>query len=145
MQLMLKQIREAKGLTQPEMAERLDMKLSTYRTWEQGTVKLTLENACHISIVLGCTPNDLCGWYLEHPREECGQPLTVEETEIVNCYRASAPQWQQNIAMTARAAAGESKRKPKIIYLPPKSAGGLSHGSVSRCRRKYCARPVPTA
>lgn len=122
MQLMLKQIREAKGLTQPEMAERLDMKLSTYRTWEQGTVKLTLENACHISIVLGCTPNDLCGWYLEHPREECGQPLTVEETEIVNCYRASAPQWQQNIAMTARAAAGESKRKPKIIYLPPKSA-----------------------
>ena len=39
------------------------------------------------------------------------QTLTAEEAEIVDCYRASAPQWQQNIAMTARAAAGESKKK----------------------------------
>ncbi len=109
MRLMLKQIREAKGFTQPEMAERLDMKLSTYRTWEQGVVKLTLENACLISFVLDCTPNDLCGWYLDHPRDEIGQNLTAEETELVNCYRESTPQWQQNIAMTARAAAGESK------------------------------------
>ena len=39
------------------------------------------------------------------------EPLTSEEMEIVDCYRESSPQWQQNIAMTARAAAGESKKK----------------------------------
>lgn len=110
--LQLKELRKKAGYkTQKDMADRLGMKERKYSSWEREEVSLSLEDAFMLCEVLGCTPNDLCGWYLEHPREECGQPLTVEETEIVNCYRASAPQWQQNIAMTARAAAGESKKK----------------------------------
>lgn len=109
MRLTLKRVREEKGFTQGQIADALGMKISTYRTWEQGTVKLTLENACKISLVLGCTPNDLCGWYDGHPREPESCGLTSEESEIVGCYRESTPQWRQNISMTARAAAGESK------------------------------------
>lgn len=109
MRLTLKRVREEKGFTQGQIADALGMKISTYRTWEQGTVKLTLENACKISFVLGCTPNDLCGWYDSHPREPESCGLTSEESEIVWCYRESTPQWRQNISMTARAAAGESK------------------------------------
>lgn len=110
--LQLKELRKKAGYkTQKDMADRLGMKERKYSSWEREEVSLSLEDAFMLCEVLGCTPNDLCGWYLEHPREECGQPLTVEEAEIVNCYRASAPQWQQNIAMTARAAAGESKKK----------------------------------
>lgn len=113
MQLTLKRAREEKGFTQSQLADALGMKLSTYRTWEQGTVKLTLENACNISLILGCTPNDLCGWYDDHPHK-CGESaLSEEEREIVGCYRESTPQWKQNIAMTARAAAGESKETAK--------------------------------
>ena len=109
MRLTLKRVREEKGFTQGQIADALGMKISTYRTWEQGTVKLTLENACKISLVLGCTPNDLCGWSDSHPREPESCGLTSEESEIVGCYRESTPQWRQNISMTARAAAGESK------------------------------------
>lgn len=113
MRLTLKRVREEKGFTQGQIADALGMKISTYRTWEQGTVKLTLENACKISLVLGCTPNDLCGWYDSHPREPESCGLTSEESEIVGCYRESTPQWRQNISMTARAAAGESKETAK--------------------------------
>lgn len=118
MRLTLKRVREEKGFTQGQIADALGMKISTYRTWEQGTVKLTLENACKISLVLGCTPNDLCGWYDSHPREPESCGLTSEEREIVGCYRESTPQWRQNIAMTARAAAGESKEAAKLAVSP---------------------------
>ena len=62
MKLMLKRIREDKGYTQQFVAEQLGVKVATYRTWEQGSVNLTLENAYKISLILNCTPNDLCGW-----------------------------------------------------------------------------------
>ena len=36
--------------------------------------------------------------------------MTSDEREIVDNYRESSPQWQQNIAMTAKAAASESRK-----------------------------------
>lgn len=65
---MLKQLREHKGLTQQEVASELGVKVATYRTWEQGSVNITLENTLRVSSVIGCTPNELCDWYSAHPR-----------------------------------------------------------------------------
>lgn len=118
--LQLKELRKKAGFkTQEDIADYLGMKLRKYQTWERGEVALTLEDAYMLCVALKCTPNDLCGW----PKglNDDSEPLTSEEMEIVDCYRESSPQWQQNIAMTARAAARESKRKPNIIYLPPPS------------------------
>lgn len=112
--LQLKELRRRAGFkTQKEIADRLGIKERKYATWEREEVALTLEDAYNLAIVLGCTPNDLCGWYEYHPREDSGERLTSEEREIVGCYRESTPQWRQNIAMTARAAAGESKETAK--------------------------------
>ena len=108
--LQLKELRKKAGLkTQEDIADYLGMKLRKYQTWERGEVALTLEDAYMLCVALKCTPNDLCGW----PKglNDDSEPLTSEEMEIVDCYRESSPQWQQNIAMTARAAAGESKKK----------------------------------
>lgn len=112
--LRLKEIRKAAGFkTQKAIADFLGMKERKYATWERGEVALTLEDACILSVALKCTPNDLCGWYDSHPHK-CGESaLSEEEREIVGCYRESTPQWKQNIAMTARAAAGESKETAK--------------------------------
>lgn len=105
--LQLKELRRRAGFkTQKDIADRLGIKERKYATWEREEVALTLEDAYNLSIVLGCTPNDLCGWYEDHPRENQGEGLSSEESEIVGCYRQSTPQWKQNIAMTARAAAG---------------------------------------
>lgn len=112
--LQLKELRRRAGFkTQREIADRLGIKERKYATWEREEVALTLEDAYNLAIVLGCTPNDLCGWYEDHPREDSGERLTSEEREIVGCYRESTPQWRQNISMTARAAAGESKEAAK--------------------------------
>lgn len=119
--LQLKELRRRAGFkTQKDIADRLGIKERKYATWEREGVALTLEDAYNLSIVLGCTPNDLCGWYEDHPRENQGEGLSSEESEIVGCYRQSTPQWKQNIAMTARSSAGESKRLPNVLYLPPK-------------------------
>lgn len=108
--LQLKELRKKAGFkTQEDIADYFGMKLRKYQTWERGEVALTLEDAYMLCVALKCTPNDLCGW----PKglNDDSEPLTSEEMEIVDCYRESSPQWQQNIAMTARAAAGESKKK----------------------------------
>lgn len=112
--LRLKEIRKAAGFkNQKSIADFLGMKERKYATWERGEVALTLEDACTLAAALNCTPNDLCGWYDSHPREPESCGLTSEESEIVGCYRESTLQWKQNIAMTARAAAGESKESAK--------------------------------
>lgn len=114
--LQLKELRRRAGFkTQKDIADRLGIKERKYATWEREEVALTLEDAYNLSIVLGCTPNDLCGWYEDHQRENQGEGLSSEESEIVGCYRQSTPQWKQNIAMTARAAAGESKEAAKRV------------------------------
>lgn len=117
--LQLKELRKRAGFnTQKEIADRLGIKERRYATWEREEVALTLEDAYNLALVLGCTPNDLCGWYIDHPHEDEGDTLTSEEHEIVECYRDCTPQWQQNIAMTARAAAGESKKTTESAVPP---------------------------
>lgn len=87
MELVLKQVRERSGMTQQQVANAIGIKVATYRTWEQGSVKLTLENAYIISDVLGCTPNDLCDWYATHPREG-DAPASQGERRLVSAYGA---------------------------------------------------------
>lgn len=108
--LRLKELRKAAGFqTQKAIADAIGIKERKYASWEREEVALSLEDACVLSVVIGCTPNDLCGWYEDHPKPVGDGSLESEEREIIGCYRKSTPQWKQNIAMTARAAAGESK------------------------------------
>ena len=67
MELRLKQIREAKGVSQKEMTCRLsslmgkEIKVRTYGSWERQEVDMDLEQAYNCAIALGCTLNDLVG------------------------------------------------------------------------------------
>lgn len=85
--LMLKQIRKASGMTQKEVAEKANVSLGTYRTWEQGAAGMSLEMAFIVSGVLGCTPNDLCDWYATHPREESA-PMPKCGSRLMSAYAA---------------------------------------------------------
>lgn len=104
MELVLKQVRERCGYTQKQLADELGVKVATYRTWEQGSVKLTLENAYTISNVLGCTPNDLCDWYATHPRER-PQPESPEHAELLRCYDECTPERKRSMMQQAQDAA----------------------------------------
>lgn len=105
--LKLKEMRKASGLTQKEVAERADVKLATYRTWEQGVSGISLEKAYALAMVLGCSVNDLCGW--PKGKNEGREFEDDFEAELLRCYRASTPDRQDRILDTARDAAGMSK------------------------------------
>lgn len=113
MKLNIRNMRKKAGLTQTDLAEAIGVNLSTVGNWERLVTCPDAEQVWNCAVALGCTPNDILGWYEDHPREDNGERLTSEEREIVGCYRESTPQWRQNIAMTARAAAGESKETAK--------------------------------
>lgn len=118
MKLNIRNMRKKAGLTQTDLAEAIGVNLSTVGNWERLVTCPDAEQVWNCAVALGCTPNDILGWYEDHPREDNGERLTSEEREIVGCYRESTPQWQQNIAMTARAAAGESKEIAKLAVSP---------------------------
>lgn len=61
MDLKLKEIRKMRGMTQEEMAQALGAKLPTYRTWERGTVSMSLETACKCAKILQCSLDELAG------------------------------------------------------------------------------------
>ena len=108
-QLRLKELRKAAGFaTQKAFADYLGIKERKYASWERGEVGIQLEDAFMLCAALKCTPNDLCGF----PNASTSvDVLTSDEREIVDNYRESSPQWQQNIAMTAKAAACDSTQK----------------------------------
>lgn len=73
--------------TQSEAAKALGMKERRYASLEREEVALTLEDAYAISVVFGCTPNDLCDWYATHPREG-DAPASQGERRLVSAYDA---------------------------------------------------------
>ena len=105
MQLEIMAIRKRKGISQKELATAVGVALRTAGSWERGESLPNAEQLWNCAVALGCTPNDLLGW-----KETDRARLTEDESEIVENYRSSTPQWKQCIQMNARAAAGESKK-----------------------------------
>lgn len=60
--LMLREIRKAKRMTQIELAKAIGSTDRIIGSWERGETDISLEDAFSVCLVLGCTPNDLCGW-----------------------------------------------------------------------------------
>lgn len=110
MNLKVRAYREAAGMTQQELAKAIGKSFRTIQAWERDQSYPNAESIWKLCEVFGTDPNDLLGWWDEHARPDAPD-LTPEEAEVLECYRDAAPQWRTNISMTARAAAGESKKK----------------------------------
>lgn len=121
MELAIKALRKKLHISQTEFASSVGVSLRTVGSWERGESLPNAEQVWNCAVALGCTPNDILGWYEDHPREDSGEHLTSEEREIVGCYRDSTPQWQNQILMSARSSAIASKRMGNVVFLPPKS------------------------
>ena len=103
----LKRMRKLADVTQKELAAALDVNLSTIGNWERGVTYPDAEQIWNCAEILGCTPNDILGWYETHPNNaEINDPY---EKELVCCYRDSTTQRKASILQTARDAAGMSR------------------------------------
>lgn len=117
--LHLKELRKKAGFkTQCEIAAHLGIKERKYASWEREEVALTLEDAFMLSIALGCTPNDLCGW--PEGKNEGRTFNDAFEQELLECYRSCTPRRQDRILDTARDAAGMSKEATERASSEPK-------------------------
>ena len=108
MGLEIKALRKKLHISQTEFAKAVGVSLRTVGSWERGESVPNAEQVWNCAVALDCSPDEILGWEDEKTPDK-SVTLSDEEWEIVMCYRRSTPQWRQNIAMTARAAAGESK------------------------------------
>jgi transcriptional regulator with XRE-family HTH domain len=107
MKLAIKELRKKLHISQLEFAEAIGVSMRTVGSWERGESVPNAEQVWNCAKALECSPNEILCWDDEKPS---GCKLTDDEREIVDNYRDSSPQWQKNIAMTAKAAASDSKR-----------------------------------
>lgn len=108
MELAIKEMRKELHLSQAEFAEAVGVTMRTVGSWERGESFPNAEQVWNCALALGCSPNDVLSWDESDRNQES---LSDDERQIVDNYRDSSPQWRKNIAMTAKAAANESKKE----------------------------------
>lgn len=108
MELAIKELRKKLHISQADFAKAVGVSMRTVGSWERGESFPNAEQVWNAALALGCSPNEILSW---DGKENEDDKITSDEREIVDNYRESSPEWQQNISMTARAAASESKRK----------------------------------
>ena len=109
MNLQLKRLRKQNGnLTQEQLAQALGTTKRVVGSWERGETQITLEDAIEVCRVLNCTPNDLCGWYIDNPQDalvakaDAPAGLSRDETALISDYRSCTPERKRWVADAAR-------------------------------------------
>ena len=74
MNLKLKQARKENGYSQADLADALNVDIKTVGNWERGKTLPDIEQLWKCAKVLHTDPNDLLGWYEEHPEDKPSCP-----------------------------------------------------------------------
>lgn len=104
----IKHYREKMGLTQEELAKKVGVSSRAVGAWERGENYPSAEQIWNCAVALGSTPNDLMGWYIDHPREAT-QPMDPEHAELVGCYDQCTDDRKDSLMRQARDAAFMSR------------------------------------
>ena len=109
MKLMLSEIRKRVGMTQEELGAAVGATRRQIGAWERGENDMPMDFAMQIANVLGCTIDELAG------RKQHGTvlELSLDERDLVNCYRRMAAEDKASFLNMAHALAlaGETKRE----------------------------------
>lgn len=110
MEIQLRELRKKSHMSQTDLAKAIGASLRTVGSWERGESLPSAEQVWNCAVALHTTPNDLLGWYIDHPQDRpAAPPGDPAEAALVGAYRDCAPQWKEQVLMSARAAAGMSK------------------------------------
>ncbi|MDY4648743.1 MAG: helix-turn-helix transcriptional regulator [Collinsella sp.] len=101
MNLKLKQARKENGYSQADLADALNVDIKTVGNWERGKTLPDIEQLWKCAKILHTDPNDLLGWYEEHPEDKPTAPAGAEG-ELLYCYRQSTEKRRSKILETAR-------------------------------------------
>lgn len=107
MNLKLRELREARGLTPRQMYERLGVQDSRYRKWESQAAMIPLDYAIRCADVLHCTLDELVG------RKPIQQPSTsTDERRLLDAWHGIDPTTRPTILSMVEAASGVEKQSP---------------------------------
>ena len=104
----MKEIRERRGLSQKEVAAKLEMPVRTYGGYERGERTLSLDVAAQIADVLDVTLDYLLGRQI--PKKETLRKEVAEEAELVELFRRMQPEHRTLLLDNARAFAALSEK-----------------------------------
>lgn len=87
MKLQLRDIRKKSRVSQEELAKKVGVSSRAVGAWERGENYPSAEQIWNCAVALGSTPNDLMGWYIDHPREE-STPAPPGSSRLMSAYNA---------------------------------------------------------
>lgn len=116
MNLRLRERREALGLSQKELAQKVGKSFRTIQSWEREESYPNAELVGTLCEVFNTDPNDLLGWYEEHPEDRPTAP-TSAEGELITCYRQSTEKRRSKILETARDQAELSQAQDAVLEI----------------------------
>lgn len=95
----LKKIRQARGLTQTQLAYDLGVSKATYSSWESGRIELGANRIVALAERLYCTPNDIlgCGGRATQAEPDGYVSLTDEERRFVTLLRSLPPNIKHDV------------------------------------------------
>lgn len=102
MNLQLKKIRKESRVSQEELAKRIGVSARAIGAWERGENSPNAEQVWNCAVALGCSPNDICGWYIDHPEDRPAPPGDPGAAELLGCYRSCTPERQDALLNLAR-------------------------------------------
>lgn len=102
MNLQLKQIRKQSRVSQEELAKRIGVSARAIGAWERGENSPNAEQVWNCAVALGCTPNDICGWYLDHPQDRPAPPGDPGASELLRAYGSCTPERKDALLNLAR-------------------------------------------
>ena len=114
--LMLKEIRKKAGVTQTSLAKELGVDTKTVGNWERGE---TIPNALQIwacAVALGTDPNEVLGWYEEHPR--AAAPPDGAHEQIVSAYDSLSEEGREvavNVVSGLSARYPQGRDQPQVV------------------------------
>lgn len=101
-ELQIKQLRKKSHISQTELANSIGVSLRTVGSWERGESLPNAEQVWNCAVSLGCSPNDICGWYIDHPEDRPAPPGDPGAAELLGCYRSCTPERQDALLNLAR-------------------------------------------
>lgn len=57
----IRELREAAGMTQADLADRLQVSVPTVSKWENGVIRPSVRNVIQLAEIFGTTMDEVCG------------------------------------------------------------------------------------
>lgn len=115
MEIAIKKLRKQKRMSQTDLAESVGVNLRTVGAWERGE---TIPNALQVwacAVALGTDPNEVLGWYEEHPRASSAPPDGAHR-QILDAYDSLSEEGRE---VAVNVVSGMARTYPQERDEPP--------------------------